>query len=373
MIQQRSIVIIILSLFFLSGCWDEQLLKDVALINSQAIDYNSENDTVKLTIALVSGNSNEKVPTNTTIVSAEGKSIRDSRTELDKKVGSELFASKNQVTMFSRELAEKDIYAALDGNYRSPLSALTARLAVIEGEAESILHAETENKPLISDYLRDLLISAEDTGAIPSVNLQNTLTTLYDDGQDIVMPRLKTVEQKAGAKIVGTALFSDRQMTGELNSEESILLLLLSNNKKGAHRMTRKVQTDEVDPLYDYVTVDVENMKRNLRVSKNELGDFEVQIDLVLKMNANEYPGDDLYKRHVIKRLNTQLSEELTKEANIVLTKIKEANCDYLAIGRKVNAFYYSDWQNYKWKDVYPTIEMKANVDVEIIYHGIIN
>lgn len=165
-------------------------------------------------------------------------------------------------------MQKKTSIFALDGNYRSPLSALTARLAVIEGEAEPILHAETENKPLISDYLRDLLISAEDTGAIPSVNLQNTLTTLYDDGQDIVMPRLKTVEQKAGAKLIGTALFSDRQMTGELNSEESIILLLLANSKKGAHRMTRKVQTDEVDPLYDYVTVDVENMKRKLRVKK---------------------------------------------------------------------------------------------------------
>lgn len=110
MMQQRTLIIMLVSLLFLSGCWDEQLLKDVALINSQAIDYDTDNDTVKLTIALVSGNSNEKVPTTTTIVSAEGKSIRDGRTELDKKVGSELFASKNQVTMFSRKLAEKDIY-----------------------------------------------------------------------------------------------------------------------------------------------------------------------------------------------------------------------------------------------------------------------
>lgn len=360
-------------LFFLTGCWDQQLLKDVALINSQAIDYDPDTGNINLTIALVSGDSNEKVPTTTTVVSAEGKTVRDSRTELDKKVGSELFASKNQITMFSRELAENDIYAALDGNYRSPLSAITARLAVIEGEAEQMLHVETENKPLISDYLRDLITSGEDTGAIPIVNLQNTLTMIYDDGQDIVMPRLRTVSQKAGAKIIGTALFSGRKMTGDLNSEETIMLILLANNQKGVHRMTRKVNTDENNPLYDYITIDVEKMKRSLTLSKNDSGNFEVDIHLVLKVNANEYPDDDLYSRSTIRKLNTQLSEELTTEANLVLEKLLEANCDYLGIGRQVNAFYHSDWKSAEWKDIYSSIEMKANVDVEIIYHGIIN
>ncbi|MCM2677163.1 Ger(x)C family spore germination protein [Alkalicoccobacillus plakortidis] len=228
----KIIILAFSLLLLLSGCWDEQLLKDVALINSQAIDIDSENDSIKLTIALVSGNSNEKVPTTTTIVTAEGHSIRDSRTELDKKIGSELFASKNQITMFSRELAEQDIYSVLDGNYRSPLSSLTARLAVIDGEAEPILHVETENKPLISDYLRDLLISAEDTGAIPVVNLQNTLAIIYDDGQDIVLPRLQVLDKQAGAKLTGSALFSDRHMTGTLNSDETIMLLLLAVVKK---------------------------------------------------------------------------------------------------------------------------------------------
>ncbi|WP_373370428.1 Ger(x)C family spore germination C-terminal domain-containing protein [Alkalicoccobacillus plakortidis] len=125
--------------------------------------------------------------------------------------------------------------------------------------------------------------------------------------------------------------------------------------------------------MYDYVTVDVEKMTRQLKVTKTNDGDFEVNIELVLKIDANEYPGYHLYIRDTVKKLNTDLSQQLTREANDVLDKIKEANCDYLAIGRRVQAHHYSDWRNMEWKEMYPNIQMKANVKVEIITHGIIN
>ncbi|WP_185971068.1 Ger(x)C family spore germination protein [Alkalicoccobacillus porphyridii] len=358
---------------FLSGCWDEQLLKDVALINSQAFDLDSDHGLIQMTIAVVSGNSNEKIPTTTTIIAAEGNSVRDARTELDKKIGSELFASKNQVTLFSKKLAKKDIYAVLDGNYRSPLSALTARLAVVEEQAGEALHVQTENKPLISDYLQDVLMSAEETGSIPVVSLQNTLSVLYDNDQDLILPTVEVLENHSGIKLTGSALFNGRRMTGEINSDETIMLLLLDGSANGEHRMTKKVHSMGYDDLYDFITVDVEKLDRNFTLTKNDQGQFEAQIDLILKLDANEYPADHLYKESIVKKVNTELSEQFTKQANEVLKKIQEANCDYLAIGRQVRAFYYEDWQQLDWNEAYPTIKFKANVTAEIIYHGIIN
>ncbi|MDQ0207757.1 Ger(x)C family spore germination protein [Alkalicoccobacillus murimartini] len=370
--MKRSIIYVLL-LLSLSGCWDEQLLKDVALIYVQAFDLDPESDKIDMTIAIVSGTSNEKIPTTTSIISAEGLSSRDARTELDTKLGSEIYASKNQVTLFSKKLAEQDIYSVIDGNFRSPLSALTARLAVVDGEAQPALHVQTENKPLISDYIRDLLISAEDIGVIPTASMQNTLAILYDDGQDIVLPIIKVLDKNKGVELTGTALFSDRKMSGELNTDETNLLLILAGSHKGEHRMTRQVHSNDKIKTYNYITIDVEQMKRNLQVQKNSMGDFEVNIDLVLKVDANEYPADHLYKTDVVKKLNTTLSNQLTKEANEILNKLKEANCDYLSIGRRIQAFHPKDWKSMNWKDTYPTIEMNANVTVEIVYHGIIN
>lgn len=358
--------------FFLSGCWDEQLLKDVALINSQSFDVDSRQGVVKMSVAIVSGNANEKIPTKSVLMEADGTSVRDARTELDKKIGSELFASKNQITLISKKLAEQDIYAVLDGNYRSPLSALMARLAIVEGEAGEALHVQTENRPLVSDYLENVLTSAEDIGSIPRVTLQTTLTVLYDDGEDLLLPTIQILKNKSGIMVSGAALFNGRELSGTLNSDETIMLLLLEGNKKGTHRMTRKVNAMK-DPLYNYITVDVVKMKRRFNMTPNDQGSYDLNIDLVLKLDANEYPSDHLYKAGTVKRLNTELSEMFTKEANEVLNKLKEANCDYLGLGRHAQAYYYDTWKNQNWKDTYPTINMKANVTTEIIYHGIIN
>ncbi|MDQ0207339.1 Ger(x)C family spore germination protein [Alkalicoccobacillus murimartini] len=358
----------------LSGCWDEQLLKDVALINAQALDIDTDTGIITTTVAVVSGTSNEKIPINTTIISANGHNTRDSRSELDKKIGSELFATKNEVTFFSEDLAKYDIYSVLDTNFRSPLSALTANLAIVEGEAKSILHVKTENMPLISDYLSGILLSGMEEGVIPLVNLQNTLTIVHDDGQDAVIPTLKVLDSKNGAELTGVGLFNGLQMTGKLNTDESILLLLLDGSKKGSHYITRKVNVNSDEKnLYDDVTVGVKNLERALNITKNQDGQLSVKVDVVLKLNVTEYPHHHLEERKTIKRLNTELSEQLTNEANQVITKMQEAQCDYLGIGRKVHAFHDEIWKNNEWKDVYPSVDFKANVAVEITEYGIVN
>ena len=359
-------------LLSLTGCWDEQLLKDVTLIKSQAFDIDEESGKLITTVAIVTEFPNEKVPTQNVILSAEGHNTRDSRTELDKKIGNELFASKNQVTLLSEELAKEDIYSVLDVNYRSPLSSLTANLAIIEGRAEPMLHIETENVPLINDYLKGLLTTGVDTGIIPLVNLQNTLTILYDEGQDAIIPTMKIVDSKKGAALTGVGLFDGLKLSGKLDTDESTLLLILDGNKKGEHRFTRKVNDSIKNELYDDITVEVRKMDRVLTILTEPDG-VKADIDVTLYLNATESPDDDLYKREVVKKLNTELSKQLTSEANTIFKKIQEANCDYLGIGRKVHAYYNDEWKKEKWKDVYPTIDLNATVTVEIIEHGIIN
>lgn len=362
-------------LVFLFGCWDQTSLKDVSLIKAQAFDVGTDNNLLKTTVALIETDSNVKIPTTNIIIAAEGTSVRDSRVNLDKKVGSELFASKNRVTLISRELAEIDMYALLDTNLRSPLSALAAKLAITDEKSGPVLHANPENNPLISDYLHELLVSEEKMGTIPVSDLQSTFSILYDDGQDLILPRITNLDEKAGAQITGTALFNNNHMTGTLNSDQTSLLLLLGDNKKGVHRITRKVHSFRSSSLYDYITADVMKTDRSLKISKSENDDhmFEIQIELTLKLNAIEYPANHLFKQKVIASLNEKLSKQLTEEANQILEVLKEANCDYLGIGRRVHAHFNSSWETINWKDVYPSIQMKVNVKTEIETHGIIN
>lgn len=374
--KDKTLAFILISCFsfFLTGCWDQSLLKDVSLIKAQAFDVGNNEDQIKTTIAIVETDTNVKIPTENIIVSAEGVSSRNSRVELDKEIANELFATKNRVTLISSELAKQgDIYALLDVHFRSPLSALSAKLAITDEESGEILQAHPENNPLISNYLYDLIVSEEKAGIIPVSNLQKTFTSLYDDGQDLILPRLTNLDEMAGAKITGSALFNNNQMTGTLNTDETTLLLLLGDSQKGEHRMTRKVHSDKESTLYDYITVDVLKSKRKLNVKRINQNMYDVEINLTLKLDANEYPADHIYEKDIVASLNEKLSKQFTKEANEILLSLQKANCDYLGIGRNVQARYHSSWTKINWKEVYPSINMKANITTEIETHGIIN
>lgn len=358
---------------FLFGCWDQTLLKDVTLIKAQAFDVGTDKNLIKTTISIIETDSNVKIPSGNVILSAEGASTRDTRTNLDEEVSSELFATKNQITLISSDLAKQGLYALLDANFRSPLSALSAKLVITDGKAGTILHTKPENTPLISDYLSDLIDSEEQMGVVPVVDLQRALTILYDDGKDLILPRLTILDGLVGAQIAGTALFNNNHMSGTLNTDQTSLLLLLGDNKKSAHRLTRKVHSFSSSSLYDYITADVMKAERSLKVARNDNNMFEVQIELTLKLNVIEYPANHLYKKQVIASLNEKLSKQLTEEANQVLEILKESKCDYLGIGRQVQARYNSSWKSMNWKEVYPAIQMQANVKTEIETHGIIN
>ncbi|MDF2681141.1 MAG: hypothetical protein K0R47_2331, partial [Brevibacillus sp.] len=119
--------IYICSLVFLSGCWDERILKDRNLIICIGRDLVEEGK-IQTSYALLTpaikqaGSSSSSQQSGSgiaggkqkNVISAVGDSINETALMMDRKTSETVDDSKNQVVLIGEELARKDLYTTLD-------------------------------------------------------------------------------------------------------------------------------------------------------------------------------------------------------------------------------------------------------------------
>lgn len=362
--------IFVLLCFFLTGCWDQHLMKNAVLIQALSFDLHDDNKfLLGVSIPIIeetSGGPQSLVKSERFF--ATGHTPRDCRLKIDREISGILDSSKNKLILFGERMAAAGIYQSLDVIWRDPRNSLGATLGVVEGNAVDLLGLKPKHETNVSEYIQDALTSAKENSIIPDQTIQTLASEMLDPGEDIVLPYLK-MNKKKSAVVIGLALMNEKKLAGNLSPQDSTLLLLL-NNKKGKYaRFSRKVNHDEKQVLNNYISFNVASMKRNLSIQVKN-GKVSVSLTLHVKVNVDEYPKGDVPKE--IDRLNKILSKELTNDANKVITKLQKANCDFFGIGRRLIAFHPETWELQDKMNYFNKINFHTNVKAEIIKHGIV-
>ncbi|WP_312473288.1 Ger(x)C family spore germination protein [Neobacillus sp.] len=367
-------LLVLLCLLFLSGCWDQNPLKEASLAMASSSDLTSDG---KLLYAASfprstqggKGGSQQQI---VEIVSAIANTPREAQIKIDSKISGTFDSSKLRVLLIGEALAKQDINSFLDVLYRNPKTALGARPAVVEGMAIDLINLKLIGGEEISKYLINSMKSLQDLTIVNRENIESIFAKMLDPGQDFLIPYIKLDKSKSRASVKGLAMFHGNKYSGKhLTVDQSIMYLLMENEKGKMARFTKKVNSSTRPFMNNYITVDVKKMKRKLEVEVKKSGEINAHIHLNLKMDVIEYPHNRLASEEEIQKLNEMLSKELTNEAKTVIKKIQEANCDGLGIGRRIIAFYPDKWKKLNWEEDYPKIQIIPSVHVEIISHGI--
>jgi spore germination protein KC len=361
-----GLVLLIINLS-LAGCWDQRLLKNGRLVFSSSFDMVDE-DTIRATAII--RDFKDRTPTNV-VVQGEGQTIRETRMSMDRKISGVFEPSKNRVFLLGEELAKKDIYKFLDIFYRDPNSSISAKLAVVEGNGGDILTKLSEKNVLISEFIIELLTSAEISTGIPKQNLQTVCTVMFDEGKDFALPLIK---MKDGEVVLdGTAIFHKNSQTGTLSFKESSLYLLMNNQKAKRTRFVSKIDSDNKMNIDNYITYNVSKSKSKLKIVSDTPENIQVEIDVKMDISIVEYPKDKLTDKSELKKLNKKISNDLTVDAKKMIEKIQLANSDLFGIGRELIAYHPKTWKKINWAETYPTITIVPTIKVDIVGHGIIN
>lgn len=355
----------------LSGCWDQQLLKDVRIIDISGLDLEPEGKLRNTSSVMdVSGSQSTQKELNE-VHSGKGNTTRELRDILDREISGIYSSSKLRVILIGEALAKDGIYPYLDVLFRDPTSALNARIAVVEGSAREAINLKKVGTKLIGEHFNKLIQSMERKTVVPDVNLQLACPSMLTQGNDFAAPYITKTE--TNPTVSGIALFYNDKMTGTLSAEDSLLYLLMADKLAKEANLTLKVENTENQRPENYIAIDIQSLKRRLKINVQDGRKIKVKLDLKLKVAAIEYPRDHLNEKKYVNPLNKTIGEELTRRAQAITKKIQQANHDGFGIGQRIKAYYPNTWKRLHWPDDYAKVEFEPSVTVQVVNHGIMN
>ncbi|MFK4007520.1 Ger(x)C family spore germination protein [Bacillus safensis] len=367
------------SLIFMPGCWDQNLLKDISLVLTSAVDQ-GEDDNARYSItyrkvqqsqSMQQGNTGSYL---TTVLTTDAPTLRKARSNFSRSVDQKIDMSKMRVLLIGDEFAQNRLLPYLDMFYRDPKSPLLANLAVVQGgSCVDLINQLLKEKLIVSDYLNNLITSASRSSQVSPKNIQNIRSKMLQTGEDFTLPLLYYDKSKKLTSVRGVALFDNEKKKGELYAQDAILLTIMDGKMGSYANFTKKVRSDMKLKENNYITVQVTDSKRDIKIVNPDHRNLTFSLEFEFTTSVIEYPKDNLDTDKKIEMLNKRLSAIFTKDAEKVIAALQEANSDVLSLGRKYRVRHYDEYMKMNWVTDYPKVKIIPKVKVNITQTGIIS
>src|SRR5699024_9952650 len=134
-------ILLLFSYVLLTGCWYERLLKDHILILSVGYDLDDEKLLMKTVTFPNQTKSGEQggEPAETETITVKGNTVKDAEIITEQYAPETFDRSKAKVLLIGEDLAKSGMFPTLDSVYRDLRAPLSAKLAIVEGEAKDAL------------------------------------------------------------------------------------------------------------------------------------------------------------------------------------------------------------------------------------------
>ncbi|MGG3467403.1 Ger(x)C family spore germination protein [Neobacillus pocheonensis] len=364
----RKILIVMVGMIpiLLTGCWDQRLLVNRTLVNGISFDVTKEGKIKSSVRALnIQSKGGGQFEIQDELVSSVRPTVVGLGLDFNSKIAGELDASKAHVVMIGEELAKKGIHPFVEVFYRNTDSYMSSKIVISKGKAKEILAMEIKKSP-IAFVILQMLNEAEAETVIPKENIFWVWKSILDPGIDFILPYLERTEANK-VEVAGVALFNGDQYTGTtISRDKSNLLLGLMDQLSRAITMSIILGPENNSRSISFATND---LRRNQEVLVDQNNKITCKINLKMNVVMKNYP-QDLKKELNIKKLNQDLSDELTKQAKEIANTLQQANCDALGIGRRISSFHPELWKKMNWDEEYKKVQMEPIVRVNIMKTG---
>lgn len=389
----------ILTMFImLPGCWDQNEIERLGIVNAVAIDKSEEDGKrfrvlVQLLnprglggrgeIAGMGGGSGGEAPFRN--LSAEGFSIFDAFRELAHISPRRLFYAHTQVILISEELLmEKNILEMLDFFERSTeirrqVWLLVARTSLNDLFSITVPLENTTSQKIAGVSERE----REQVSRCGMVRLGDFLRLYQSEGVEpftagIVMMPSKAMPQDMAPRgiseqeieISGTAVFKNGRLAGWLDDKEGRGLLWLRGEVGGGVILIPHPDSPERN-------ISLEILRSKTRV-RPEITDGEIRIiaEIMVESNVNEASiYIDLGKPEVIRKLEVLQGEKVFQEINTALSKLQgELRSDVFGFGNSVYRQNPAYWRQVKadWDEIFPNLEVEVSVNSKVRRTGLV-
>lgn len=373
----KKLILSLIILFCLSGCWNYKELNDYSIVSGVAIDkVGDEYETSVLISNLPKNNSDENSSeSNVVVYSEKGSSIFDSLKKIGLISPKELYFGSFSVLVISEEVAKDGINNAVDFFIRYPSSRKNFYIVLSRDvKAKDTLKIMTPLSSFPSQNITDNIKSTKDLqGIIFSLDFNHLLSTILTDGIEPTIncievkgdieegssqENLESSEQKSYTKLGNLGIFRDDKLVDWANHDESL----------GINIINGKTSEMYLDLEYDdgYVVVDSTSFSSKVSV---ELKDNKPIVNINLSGEARiiEVKGRvDLKDSDVIEELQEKANNKIKKQVNKALKLAIENETDIFGFGKMFYQEYPDYFESVKkvWNSNLDNIEVKIKSDL---------
>ena len=381
-INIKKVLIIFLSLFIvffsLSAPYSTRNIDKLAYVLALGLDIGNSN-TLKISVQLAkpsngsngsSGTAYEKI-----VNSVDCASIETGISLLNSYISRRLDLSHCKAIVISEKLAQKGVSEYMYTLLSSPRTSPHANIIISKIPSEDFLNiASPELEDLPSRFYEITLASNEYTSYTQNV----TLINFFSDCVDSFKNPVATLGSSSSLPIspadnienIGLAVFKNDILVGELNAEESILHMMVSNKLKSC---TISIP----NPIGDSESINLSIKLAHNTKNSVSLVNGTPFISSAVKINAkiesatqkSSYGNSSYYSKENIQLIEESCNQYLKKALNDYLYKTaKEYNCDIDGFGKYAVKYFptIKDWQDYNWLDNFQNSTFNVNVETTI-------
>lgn len=362
----RALLIPALALVIAAGCWDQRVVDQVEYIVNIGIDARPDG---KALIAMTTPSLQTGEQPKPTLFMTETETVREAREKIRRQTGGQLEAGKLEQAIFGEAMARRGILDHLEIFARDPVNPLQAWIVITRGTARDFFEQAVKwrNMPLPGVYLQRLLNDAAASGDVPRSNIHIFLRDYYAPGVDPMLPLLEATRTRAN--VLGSALLRDDKLVGELTTDETYLVMVLQG-KAAMHNhplpVPRRLARGKREMV---VRFNSGKARTRLRI-KDGLPEvaFEVKFQALLTEFHLGRPITD----RMLQDLEASVAGTLEKQFAEVWAKLRQVNADPIGLGNQVRAKHSKYWREHDWREIFPRIEARFKVEVDILNHGMI-
>ncbi len=371
----KKIIISVLILFCVCGCWNYKELDDYSIITGIAIDKSEDKYEVSVLISNASkssGESPDSANSQSVVYSGKGASIYKALKDIGLISPKELYLDHFSILVISEEIAEEGVYNIIDFFLRYPNARKDFYVAISKDcKAKDTLKIVTPLTDFPSQSISDNLESSSRLqGAITNLNYNELVYDLIAPGQEVSVNSIEIIgdiekgsskentessEPKTYLKLSNLAIFKDDKFIKWTTEKESDGINIINNK---ITEMYIKIELNG-----GYVVVSPVNFSSNIEI---KFKDDEPKFTINIGGNAKvmEVSGNiDLEDDSVIKEIKKKSNKELKSYVNKAIKLAIDNETDIFGFGNKL----YKSYPNYfnKVKDDWNKNLKNLNISVK--------
>jgi spore germination protein KC len=405
--MSKKIALLFLTLLLpltLCGCWDQQELESLALVQALGLELNPDHKSITVTTIIPipsklgvgggeGGGGGEEG--GVIVTSTQAPSIYEAFNLINTSINREITLCQNQILVFGETMAKAGVHKWIDNLVRFREMRRTLLLFICQGKIEDVFKVRPELEQNPAEYLSDLVNLSSRTAMYPRMMFNEFMGPYEAYAQANFAPLITLVkpppkppagsgQNKAGTapgeakppeptavRLIGTAVFRADRVVGKLDLYETQILRILTNHfnetfitvddpmKKGHSIALRLLKSGPVTQIkyrkiagQDTFTVKI-NLEAELLSIQSEINYTEPKLETVLAGN-------------IARKLKRRIDRVIAKTQH-------QFKADIFGFGVKIrnSMLTTKDWEAYHWPAKFPEAQINTEVKIAIRRVGV--